>query len=128
MGIASFVIGLICLIASPFLNIFLIIPAIIALILGIVDVVKKSKKKQSKGLSIAGIVLSSIAIASCIFFLVLIFNIFNLARDSINGGILDNDFQDYDYRFYVNNYFDEDYYKSLEDFLGNQYTEIEDSI
>lgn len=128
MGIASFVIGLICLIASPFLNIFLIIPAIIALILGIVDVVKKSKKKQSKGLSIAGIVLSSIAIASCIFFLVLIFNIFNLARDSINGGILDNDFPDYDSRFYENNYFDEDYYKSLEDFLGNQYTEIEDSI
>ena len=128
MGIASFVIGLICLIASPFLNIFLIIPAIIALILGIVDVVKKSKKKQSKGLSIAGIVLSSIAIASCIFFLVLIFNIFNLARDSINGGILDNDFPDYDSRFYENNYFDEDYYKSLEDFLENQYTEIEDSI
>ena len=117
MGIASFVIGLICLIASPFLNIFLIIPAIIALILGIVDVVKKSKKKQSKGLSIAGIVLSSIAIASCIFFLVLIFNIFNLARDSINGGILDNDFPDYDSRFYENNYFDEDYYESLEDFL-----------
>lgn len=128
MGIASFVIGLICLIASPFLNIFLIIPAIIALILGIVDVVKKSKKKQSKGLSIAGIVLSSIAIASCIFFLVLIFNIFNLARDSINGGILDNDFPDYDSRFYENNYFDEDYYESLEDFLENQYTEIEDSI
>lgn len=128
MGIASFVIGLICLIASPFLNIFLIIPAIIALILGIVDVVKKSKKKQSKGLSIAGIVLSSIAIASCIFFLVLIFNIFNLARDSINGGILDNDFPNYDSKFYENNYFDEDYYKSLEDFLENQYTEIEDSI
>lgn len=128
MGIASFVIGLICLIASPFLNIFLIIPAVIALILGIVDVVKKSKKKQSKGLSIAGIVLSSIAIASCIFFLVLIFNIFNLARDSINGGILDNDFPNYDSKFYENNYFDEDYYKSLEDFLENQYTEIEDSI
>lgn len=128
MGIASFVIGLICLIASPFLNIFLIIPAIIALILGIVDVVKKSKKKQSKGLSIAGIVLSSIAIASCIFFLVLIFNIFNLASDSINGGILDNDFPDYNSRFYENNYFDEDYYEYFDDILGNRITGTEDSI
>ena len=128
MGIASFVIGLICLIASPFLNIFLIIPAIIALILGIVDVVNKSKKKQSKGLSIAGIVLSSIAIASCIFFLVLIFNIFNLASDSINGGILDNDFPDYNSRFYENNYFDEDYYEYFDDILGNRITGTEDSI
>ena len=128
MGIASFVIGLICLIASPFLNIFLIIPAIIALILGIVDVVKKSKKKQSKGLSIAGIVLSSIAIASCIFFLVLIFNIFNLASDSINGGILDNDFPDYNSRFYEINYFDEDYYEYFDDILGNRITGTEDSI
>ena len=66
MGIASFVIGLTCLILSPFLSVFLILPAILALILGIVDTVIKSKKKLPKGLSIAGIVLSTIALAICI--------------------------------------------------------------
>ena len=40
MGIASFVIGLICLILSPFLSVFLILPAILGLVLGIIDVVR----------------------------------------------------------------------------------------
>ena len=62
MGVASFVIGLLCLILSPFLSVFLILPALLAFILGIVDTVIKSKKNLPKGLSIAGIVLSSIAL------------------------------------------------------------------
>ena len=66
MGIASFVIGLICLILSPFLSVFLILPAILGLVLGIIDVVRKSKKKEPRGLSIAGIVLSTIALVVCI--------------------------------------------------------------
>lgn len=66
MGIASFVVGLSCLILSPFLSVFLILPSILGLILGIIDTVLKSKKQESRGLSIAGIVLSTIALALCI--------------------------------------------------------------
>ena len=87
MGIASFVIGLICLILSPFLSIFLILPSILALILGIVDTVIKSKKKQPKGLSIAGIVLSTIALAICILIVVFAVYVYNNASDAITNSL-----------------------------------------
>lgn len=87
MGIASFVIGLICLLLSPFLSVFLILPAILGLILGIVSVVIKSKKKESKGLSIAGIVLSTIALVACILVAFLLVNIFNAVSDNISDYI-----------------------------------------
>ena len=88
MGIASFVIGLTCLILSPFLSIFLILPAILALILGIVDTVIKSKKKLPKGLSIAGIVLSTISLAVCILIVVFAVYIYNNASESISNSLL----------------------------------------
>lgn len=87
MGIASFVIGLICLILSPFLSVFLILPAILALILGIVDTVLKSKKKLPKGLSIAGIVLSTIALAICILIVVFAVYVYNNASDAISSSL-----------------------------------------
>lgn len=77
MGIASFVIGLICLILSPFFDIYLILPSLMALLLGIIDTVIKSKKKAPKGLSIAGIVLSSIAFIICILAIIVKYFIFN---------------------------------------------------
>ncbi len=43
------------------------IPAIIGLILGIVEIVKKSKEKASKGMGIAGTILSAISIVVMIF-------------------------------------------------------------
>lgn len=70
MGIASFVIGIITLILSPFLNIYLILPSLLSLLLGIIDTVIKTKKKEPKGLSIAGIVLSSISLVICILIVV----------------------------------------------------------
>ena len=66
MGIASFVVGLLCLILSPFLNILLILPSILGLLLGIIDAVLKSKKNASKSFAIAGIVLSIIALVACV--------------------------------------------------------------
>lgn len=87
MGIASFVIGLICLILSPFLSVFLILPALLALILGIVDTVIKSKKKLPKGLSIAGIVLSTIALAICILIVVFAVYVYNNASDAISSSL-----------------------------------------
>lgn len=64
MGIASMVIGIISIMVAfiPFCGIFTLIPAGIALILGIVDVAIKSKKECGKGCGIAGIVLNAAAI------------------------------------------------------------------
>ena len=87
MGIASFVIGLICLVLSPFLSIFLVLPALLALILGIVDAVLKSKKKQPKGLAIAGIVLSTIAIAICIAVIVFAVYVYNNISDDVSNSL-----------------------------------------
>ena len=87
MGSASVVIGLICLILSPFLSVFLILPALLALILGIVDTVIKSKKKLPKGLSIAGIVLSTIALAICILIVVFAVYVYNNASDAISSSL-----------------------------------------
>ena len=87
MGIASFVIGLICLILSPFFSVFLILPSILGLVLGIIDVVRKSKKKESRGLSIAGVVLSTIALVVCILVTVLLVFVFNTVSDSISSSL-----------------------------------------
>ncbi len=64
MGIASMVIGIVSAILGfiPFCNYFAFIPAIVGLVLGIVEVVLKSKKKEPKGMSIAGIALNGAAI------------------------------------------------------------------
>ena len=63
MGIASLVLGIVSIIISfiPFLNVVAFIPAMVGLILGIIDIVKKTKNKEPKGKSIAGTILSAIA-------------------------------------------------------------------
>lgn len=85
MGIASFVVGITCLILSPFLSVLLILPSLLGLILGIVDTVIKSKKKQPKGLSIAGIVLSTIALVICIFVVVVAVTIYTNATEAVSS-------------------------------------------
>lgn len=87
MGIASFVVGLTCLVLSPFLSVLLILPSILALILGIVDTIIKSKKNESKGLSIAGIVLSTLSLAVCILVTIFAVFVFDVASDTINNSI-----------------------------------------
>lgn len=64
MGIASLVIGIIAVLLGfiPFCGIIALIPAIVGVVLGIVDWVKKSKQGQPKGMSIAGTILSIIAV------------------------------------------------------------------
>ena len=64
MGIAALIIGIVSIIIGfiPFCNYFALIPALVGLILGIVDIVLKSKANQPKGSGIAGTVLCSIAI------------------------------------------------------------------
>ena len=69
MGVASLVLGILSLIIGfvPFCGAIALLPAIIGLILGIVDVVLKSKKSEPKGMGIAGIVLSAISIVIIVF-------------------------------------------------------------
>jgi hypothetical protein len=58
IGIVSAILGFV-----PFCNYFATLPAVVGLILGIVDVVQKNKKQQpGKGVGIAGIILNAAAI------------------------------------------------------------------
>jgi outer membrane biosynthesis protein TonB len=63
MGIASMVIGIVAVIIGfiPFCGAWAIIPACAGLGLGIADVIVKSKRKQSKGMAITGLILNPIA-------------------------------------------------------------------
>ena len=64
MGVAALVIGIISMILGfiPFCGAIAFIPAIIGIILAIVDIVKKKKAGEKKGVAIAGLVLSIIAV------------------------------------------------------------------
>lgn len=76
MGIASLVLGIISLIIGfiPLCGSIALIPAIIGLILGIIDIASKNKKQENKGQSITGIVLSTITIFCIVFWLGIGFN------------------------------------------------------
>ena len=64
MGVAALVLGIVSIVIAwiPLCGVIAFIPALIGLILGIVDTVKKSKKGEKKGMSIAGIILNALAI------------------------------------------------------------------
>lgn len=70
MGIASMVIGIISAILGviPLCGNIAFLPALIGLVLGIVDIVIKAKNQQPKGQAIAGVVLCSISLIIIIFF------------------------------------------------------------
>ncbi len=64
MGVASLVLGIISAIIAfiPFCGTWAIIPALVGLILGIIDWVKKKKAGEPKGKAIAGTICSVVAI------------------------------------------------------------------
>lgn len=64
MGLAAMIIGIIAVVLGfiPFCGYFALLPAIVGLILGILDVKQKSKAQQPKGKGMAGIVLNAVAI------------------------------------------------------------------
>ena len=64
MGLAAMIIGIVAVILGfiPLCGMIAIVPAIIGLVLGIVDVQKRSKKQQPKGQGTAGIILNAAAI------------------------------------------------------------------
>ena len=71
MEIASLVLGIISLVIGciPFCGTIALMPAIVGLILGIVDLALKAKSVENKSQAIAGLVMSAIAIVVIIFWL-----------------------------------------------------------
>lgn len=64
MGVAALVLGIVSVVIGfiPFCGSWAIIPAIVGLVLGIVDLVKKNKEGNPKGKAIAGVICSAVAI------------------------------------------------------------------
>lgn len=64
MGVAALVLGIVSLVISfiPLCGTWALIPAIVGVVLGIVDWVKKKKEDAPKGKAIAGTICSGIAI------------------------------------------------------------------
>ena len=64
MGVAALVLGIISIIISfiPFCGIIALLPAIIGVILGLVDMIQKGKRGEPRGIAISGFVLSLLAV------------------------------------------------------------------
>ncbi len=105
MGVASLILGIISLITSwiPFVCFMAFILAVVGLILGIVDAVKKGKTNNSKkGFGIAGLVISAIAIPIIIFTSIITFGV-------VTTLMVNEDYNDYDY---YKNYDYDDWYEN----------------
>ncbi len=113
MGVASLVLGIISLVTGwiPFICFIAFILAIVGLILGIVDTIKKGKiPGAKKGISLAGLIISAVAIPIIIFSSLVSFGIVaailseDYNYDYYNWDDYDYHYDDYDdwYRYYYN--------------------------
>jgi len=73
MDIASLVIGIIAAMVGfiPCVNVFVILPAIVGLILGIIAFKKKKTEELPSGIALAGIILNSLPLLVMTIYLVL---------------------------------------------------------
>ncbi len=94
MGVASLILGILSIIIGiiPFCGYFAFVPALVGIGLGIGEIVIKSKKGQSKGMGVAGTILSAIAVVFIVFWTFVI-GIAAFSSDDI-------DFDDYDLKDY----------------------------
>lgn len=101
MGIASLVIGIISFILGfvPLCGIIALVPAIVGLILGIVDAVMKSKSGEKKGMAIAGIVLCSVAIVFIIGYYILFVALAASDLNNITNELNNNTNYSYNYNY-----------------------------
>ena len=104
MGVAALVLGIVSLIVGfiPFCGAIAFLPAIIGVVLGIIDIVLKKKKKESIGMSVAGLILSAIAVI-VIAFWVFIFGVAISSTDLNEIGNRLNEIDSY------NTTYDDDY-------------------
>lgn len=103
MGIAALILGILSIIVGfiPLCGSIALLPAIIGLILGIVDTVLKSKKGEKKGVSIAGIVLSALAIVIIVFWVF----VFGAALSTVDVNELENALQSLNEISYDSSYY-----------------------
>ena len=100
MGIASFILGIISIVMGwlPFICFLTLMTAMIGLIFGIIDTIKKSKTNdKNKGFSIAGLIISAISIP-----IILIMSLVSIAI------IVDDTEPDDIYNRYYDDYYDDD--------------------
>lgn len=117
MGVTSLVLGILSLITGwiPFVCFFAFILAVIGLILGIVDTVKKSKANDKRrGISIAGLIISAVAIPIIV--------IMSFTSIVIFFAIVEDDYDYRDYNYY-NDYYDDyyDYNNNYDDWYNEWY-------
>ena len=125
MGIASLVLGIISLVTGwiPFVCFFTFILAIIGLILGIVDTVKKTKSKSpKKGMSIAGLIISAISIPVIILSSIISLGMLVAIIEDVDTGY------DYDYPYYDYDYDWDDFLDSWDDTYYNSYNDSSNSV
>lgn len=93
MGVAALILGIISIIIGfiPLCGSIALVPAIIGLILGIVDTVQKSKNNEDKGVSIAGLVLSAISIVIIVFWVF----VFGVAVSNVDANELNQATENY---------------------------------
>ena len=87
MGVAALVLGIISVIISfiPFCGTWAIIPAIVGLVLGIIDWVKKGKTGEAKGKAVAGTICSGVAIVIIIVWWLIFGMAANKAAKELNS-------------------------------------------
>lgn len=123
MGIASLILGIISLLIGwiPFVCFFMFALAIVGLILGAIDVCKKSKIEGSKkGFGIAGLVISAVAIP-----IIVISSMISIAAFAF--AINDDLAYENDDNYYENSIFERDYNgywrEYYDTFLENHYND-----
>lgn len=102
MGVAALIIGIISIILGfvPFCNLFALVPALVALVLGIIDWVKKKKAGQPKGKAIAGTICAALALIIIPVSYIIVVVVGATAYDSYDYDSYDvYDTYDYDYDY-----------------------------
>ena len=95
MGVAALVLGIVSVVIGfiPFCGTWALIPAIVGLVLGIIDWVKKKKANQPKGKAIAGTICSGVAIVIILVWWL----IFGIAANKTAKAIKDYDWNSVDW-------------------------------
>lgn len=102
MAVASLVLGIISIIIGfiPFCGVIAFVPAVVGLVLGIIALVKANKPvevaegetapKSKKGLSIAGVILSGIAVLVILFWNIVLVGLIGVAAEGV-GEIVEDE-------------------------------------
>lgn len=77
MGVASLVLGIVAAIIGciPWCGMIALVPAIIGIVLGAVDYTKKKKAGEPKGMALAGMILSIIAVCIIVMYYFLVISV-----------------------------------------------------